>query len=83
MSQEQPRLSPIPESRASAGSAGEVVTTRVALAWPPSQKGRLEEARKLQETRVATARMAYERSMQELAMEREALQEARKEAVAA
>ena len=50
---------------------------------PIDERGRLEEARKLLETRVATARTAYERSMQELAVEREALEEVREEAIAA
>ena len=64
----------------SATERAEIKEERAALI---DERGRLEEARKLLETHVATARTAYERSMQELAVEREALEEVREEAVAA
>ncbi|XP_062230079.1 uncharacterized protein LOC133927654 [Phragmites australis] len=63
-----------------AAERAELEGERVALG---DEKGRLEEARKLLETHRATARTAYERSMQELAVEWEALEEAREEAVVA
>ncbi|XP_062208966.1 uncharacterized protein LOC133910667 [Phragmites australis] len=47
------------------------------------ERGRLEEVCKLLETRMASARSAYEKSMREVALEREALEEADDEAVAA
>ncbi|XP_062201006.1 golgin-84-like [Phragmites australis] len=47
------------------------------------ERGRLEEARKLLETRVSMARTAHEGSLQELAMKWEALEEVCEEAVAA
>ncbi|XP_062230060.1 uncharacterized protein LOC133927628 [Phragmites australis] len=47
------------------------------------ERGRLEEARKLLETRIASARTSYEKSMREVAEEWEALEETRDEVVAA
>ncbi|XP_062232835.1 filament-like plant protein 2 [Phragmites australis] len=47
------------------------------------ERGRLEEARKLLETRIASACTSYEKSMREVAEERETLEEAHDEAVAA
>ncbi|XP_062230140.1 uncharacterized protein LOC133927748 [Phragmites australis] len=47
------------------------------------ERDRLEEARKLLKTRIASARTVYEKSMREVAEEREALEEAHDEAVVA
>ncbi|XP_062213764.1 uncharacterized protein LOC133914753 [Phragmites australis] len=47
------------------------------------ERGRLEEARKLLETRVASAHASYEKSMREVVEERETLEETCDEAVAA
>ncbi|XP_062184546.1 uncharacterized protein LOC133888355 [Phragmites australis] len=77
------------------GSAGEVIgQLEAAIAAERAKlkeehaalvdgRGRLEEARKLLQTRVAMARMAYERSLQELTTKREALEEVQQDAVAA
>ncbi|XP_062185943.1 uncharacterized protein LOC133889435 [Phragmites australis] len=83
---------PLPEVLRSAQEVIRRLEAAVAAEWAELEKervalvderGRLEEVRKLLETRVATARSTYKRSMQELAVEREALEEARDEAIAA
>ncbi|XP_062232867.1 uncharacterized protein LOC133930219 [Phragmites australis] len=45
------------------------------------ERGRLEEARKLLETRIVSARVTHKKSMLEVAKEREALEETRNEVV--
>ena len=63
-----------------AAEQAELEKQRVALL---TESGRLEEARKLLETCIALACASYEKSMREVAGEREALEETCDEAVTA
>ncbi|XP_062230403.1 uncharacterized protein LOC133928173 [Phragmites australis] len=62
-----------------AAERAELEKERVTLV---DERGQLEEARKLLETRIASARASYEKSMCKVAKEWEALEETRDEAVA-